>query len=283
MKRRKNTLLKGLIIVIILTIISLFTYQIKNNIKGESVQTSTNENLDLVKNNNEEGPFNGTEVTDEDMGVIVLGYHSIGNEFKKDPLVVSKDLFRQHLQAIKDAGYTTITLQQLYDYLYNGAKIPKKSVVITLDDGYKDNYTNAFPILKELKMNATMFIIANYLDGGVYMLPSQVKEMSDYGIEIESHTFNHKELSTLSYDDQLKQLKDSKTKLENLTGKSINFVAYPSGSYNEDTLKAVKEAGYDMAFTVKKGQAHKGDNKYKLNRVLVDYTYKQRHIKRNLK
>ncbi|WP_252224943.1 polysaccharide deacetylase family protein [Clostridium sp. ZBS2] len=283
MKNKKNTILKGLLVVILLLIVSLFTFQIKNNTKGKIVPALETENSDVLENKDIKNPFEGIDVTSEDMGVTVLGYHSIGDEFKKDPLVVSKDLFRTHLQAIKDAGYTTITLHELYDYLYNGAEIPKKSVVITLDDGYKDNYTNAFPILKEFSMNATMFIIGNYLDGDVYLLPSQVKEMSDYGIDIEGHTLTHRELSTLNYDEQLKEVKESKTKLENITGKNINFIAYPSGSYNDETLKAVKEAGYSMAFTVKKGQAHKGDNQYEINRVLVDYTYKPRHIKRDLK
>ncbi|WP_252229811.1 polysaccharide deacetylase family protein [Clostridium sp. ZBS15] len=283
MKNKKNTILKGLLVVILLLIVSLFTFQIKNNTKGKITPALETENSDVLENKDIKNPFQGIDVTSEDMGVTVLGYHSIGDEFKKDPLVVSKDLFRTHLQAIKDAGYTTITLHELYDYLYNGAEIPKKSVVITLDDGYKDNYTNAFPILKEFSMNATMFIIGNYLDGDVYLLPSQVKEMSDYGIDIEGHTLTHRELSTLNYDEQLKEVKESKTKLENITGKNINFIAYPSGSYNDETLKAVKEAGYSMAFTVKKGQAHKGDNQYEINRVLVDYTYKPRHIKRDLK
>ncbi|WP_315078057.1 polysaccharide deacetylase family protein [uncultured Clostridium sp.] len=283
MKNKNNTILKGLLVLILLVIVSLSTFQIKNNTKEKNVQLTTNENSNIVENKDNKNPFEGIDITNDDMGVTVLGYHSIGDEFKKDPLVVSKDLFRTHLQAIKDEGYTTITLQQLYDYLYNGLEIPKKSVVITLDDGYKDNYTNAFPILKEFKMNATMFIIADYLDGDVYVLPSQVKEMSDYGIDIEDHTLTHRELSTLNYDEQLKEVKESKIKLENITGKNINFIAYPSGSYNSETLKAVKEAGYSMAFTVKKGQAHKDDNQYEINRVLVDYTYKPRHIKRDLK
>ncbi|NFG62364.1 polysaccharide deacetylase family protein [Clostridium sp. CMCC3677] len=283
MKNKKNKILKGLLVIILLLIVSLFTFQIKNNTKGKIVPALETENSDVLESKDIKNPFEGIDVTSEDMGVTVLGYHSIGDEFKKDPLVVSKDLFRTHLQAIKDAGYTTITLHELYDYLYNGAEIPKKSVVITLDDGYKDNYTNAFPILKEFSMNATMFIIGNYLDGDVYLLPSQVKEMSDYGIDIEGHTLTHRELSTLNYDEQLKEVKESKIKLENITGKNINFIAYPSGSYNDETLKAVKEAGYSMAFTVKKGQAHKGDNQYEINRVLVDYTYKPRHIKRDLK
>lgn len=283
MKKRKNIILKIVLAIILVMIISLITFSIKNNIKNKNIESNISENSDVIKDDNKVKEFNGAEVTDEDMGVTILGYHSIEDDFKKDPLVVSKDLFRQHLQEIKDLGYTTITLQQLYDYLYNGAKIPKKSVVITLDDGYKNNYTNAFPILKEFSMNATMFVIADYLDGDVYMLPSQVKEMSDYGIDIEDHTLTHRDLATLNYDEQLKEVKESKIKLENIIGKKINFIAYPSGSYNEDTLKAVEESGYIMAVTVKKGQAHKSDNRYKINRVLVDYTYKPRHIKRDLK
>lgn len=220
----------------------------------------------------------GTTINDK-IKVPVICYHSINKDPSgKSPIIISPEKFREHLQTIKDNGYTTLTIAQVNDYLFNDKAIPEKSVLLTFDDGYKDNYTNAFPILKEFNMNATIFVISTYLDGDVYMSPENIKEMSDYGIDIESHTVTHSKLSTLSYDEQLKELKNSKEAIEKITGKPIISIAYPEGKYNEDTSKAVLDAGYAMGFTIDRGYVGKGDDATKLSRLCVDYTYKPRHI-----
>lgn len=288
---KRNTILLGISILVVISIIFIAILKvgvIRDEINVAEIEdrakegSSLQEDRKIIKNESKNS-FDNVEVTTNDVGVTVLGYHSIGEKFEDNPLVVSKELFREHLQSIKDEGYTTITLHELYNYLYKGEPIPVKSVVITFDDGYMDNYTNAFPILKEFSMNATIFIISDFLDGNNYMLPSQVKEMSDYGIDIQGHTVTHPELATLTYEEQLKQVKDSKYKIEDITMKEVNFIAYPYGSYNQDTIKVVEESGYDMAFTVKKGQANKSSNKYEIDRILIDYTYNATYIKKALK
>lgn len=169
-------------------------------------------------------------------------------------------------------------MSQLNDYLFKGKSIPPKSIVITFDDGYVDNYTNAFPILKELHMNATIFVVSSSLDGVRFMTPNEVKEMSDYGIDIESHTVSHKRLSSLSYEQQFKELKNSKEAIEKITGKPVISIAYPEGKYNIDTKKAFLASGYSMGFTTARGYADKRDSSTELNRICVDYTYGIRDI-----
>ncbi|MDO5516123.1 MAG: polysaccharide deacetylase family protein [Clostridium sp.] len=227
------------------------------------------------------GDFNKEDglVINDNRGIPVIGYHSIGSDSTgTSPLVISPEKFRKHLKTLADRGYTTLTLKQVEDYLLNDEPIPAKSVLLTFDDGYEDNYTNMFPILKEFKMNAVIFVIPTYLDSGEYLKRSQVKEMSDYGIDIESHTYTHKRLGDLPYEEQLKELTLSKKAVNDITGKDVTSIAYPEGIYNEDTIKAVKEAGYKMGFTIKRGYADRDDDIFELNRVCVDHTYEGKNL-----
>jgi peptidoglycan/xylan/chitin deacetylase (PgdA/CDA1 family) len=261
-------------------VIAMAVYGASGNLKASSKEVSTQaENIkaanDLVKE--DKNPRN------DKIKIPVICYHSINKDPSgKSSIIISPEKFRQHLKAIKDNGYTTLTMAQFNDYILGDKPIPEKSVLITFDDGYKDNYTNAFPILKEFNMNATIFVISSYLDGKEYMSPSDVKEMSDYGIDIESHTVSHLRLSELSYEQQYNELKNSKEALEKLTGKPITSVAYPEGKYNDDTIKAVTEAGYAMGFTIDRGYDGIGDNPDKLYRMCVDYTYKPYNIEKIL-
>ena len=220
----------------------------------------------------------------EDITIPVLGYHSIANdEIGKNPIIIGKKRFRDHMKAIKDSGYTTITIGDLDDYLNNKKNLPRKSVLITFDDGYEDNYLNAYPELKSLNMKATFFVAPSLLNQHRYMSTGEVKELSDNGFDIQSHTDSHVDLTSLDYDKQLEQMKNSKEEIEKLTGKQVISAAYPMGLHNEDTLKAMKECNYSLGFTVNRGFVRKRcKNKLELNRVLVDYTYSDFSIKRTL-
>ena len=286
-KRKKPK--RNIYIILTIAIICIAVISTALAISYQKIKYSSQSSIDADENNAkipyaDAEMFGGVPVINDNRGVPVICYHYIDKDPSgKSPLIISKEKFIQHLQTIKDDGYTTITMAELNDYLFKDKPIPEKSVVITFDDGSIDNYTNAFPILKEFNMKATMFIISSYLDGVSYVAPNQVKEMSDYGIDIESHTVTHRRLSEMSYEDQLNELKNSKESLEKITGKPIIAVAYPEGMYNEDTKKATMEAGYSMGFTVERGYADRSDNAAQLNRICVDYTYKPRNIEKILK
>jgi peptidoglycan/xylan/chitin deacetylase (PgdA/CDA1 family) len=213
--------------------------------------------------------FEGLTLTNEDIGVPVLYYHSV-NPSEANEVTISPTKLKEQLQFVKDSGYTTLTMAQFNDYIANSKPIPVKSILITFDDGYMDNYTNAFPILKELGMNATIFVITSGIDDGYYLSTAQIKEMSDYGIDIQSHTSGHYYLNQLTYDKQLTELKTSKAKIEGITNKPVTSVAYPFGASNANTEKAVKEAGYTIAFTTKSGLANRTDTAIKLDRVYIN-------------
>lgn len=282
-KRNSNKINIGPLIIKLLLcaiVIVIAAYGAAGNVKPSSKEVA--KQVEGVKTgavsvNEEKTPRN------DKIKIPVICYHSINKDPSgKSSIIISPEKFRQHLQAIKDNGYTTLTMAQFDDYILGDKPIPEKSVLLTFDDGYMDNYTNAFPILKEFNMNATIFVISSYLDGKEYLSPSAVREMSDYGIDIESHTVSHLRLSELSYEQQLNELKNSKEALEKLTGKPVISIAYPEGKYNEDTTKAVSEAGYAMGFTIDRGYVGVGDNAAKLNRLCVDYTYKPYNIEKIL-
>ena len=198
-------------------------------------------------------------------------YHAVDPAHPGEELYVSPTQLKEQLQLIKSLGYTSLTMAEVNDYIKNNKAIPEKSILITFDDGYTDNYTYAFPILKELDMKATIFVVTSGTDNDNYYVSSeQIKEMSDYGIDIESHTVSHVHLNTLSYENQLEELKNSKSKIESITKKDVLSVAYPYGDYNEDTKKATIAAGYSIAFTTDTGLADRTDNPVALNRIYVN-------------
>ncbi|WP_294351480.1 polysaccharide deacetylase family protein [uncultured Clostridium sp.] len=282
----KNKKILGIILIILISLAICLTLFFKNissskdnNVSNSTVDTkentqeSNNTKEDSAENINR---FEGLEMTTEDVGIPVLYYHSVLPDSEvttRNEVTISPENLKTQLQLVKDLGYTTLTMSELNDYIINNKEIPKKSILITFDDGYADNYVHAFPILKELDMKATIFVISSGIDGGYYMSSDQLKDMVNYGIDIESHTVNHVHLDTLSYEEQLKELKDSKATIEKITNKEVLSIAFPFGDYNENTLKAVTDAGYSIAFTTNRGLANRTDNKIALDRIYVSSEY----------
>ncbi|WP_051931963.1 polysaccharide deacetylase family protein [Clostridium sp. KNHs214] len=201
----------------------------------------------------------------------ILMYHSISDN-KNGFFKVDKNKFRKQMQYIKDNGYETLTLDQVYYYISKDKQFPDKAVVITFDDGYKDNYTNAYPILKELDLKATIFVVADYITEGsstIYSSLKELREMRENGIDIQSHTSKHRKLDKLSYDEQLQDLSLSKAKIEKLINSNVKFLTYPYGRYNNDTIKIAKKCGYEMAVTTHMGYCNIDNESFKVRRICV--------------
>ena len=213
-----------------------------------------------------------TTLINDNRGIPVLYYHSV-RESADNEVTITPEMLRTQLKYIHDEGYVTLTLSELKAYILNNSPIPNKSILITFDDGYMDNYDNAFPILKDLNMVATIFCITSNLDGSYYLSKEAINEMSNYGIDIESHTVNHPKLNEMTYDEQLTELIDSKKTLESITGKKIDSIAYPFGDFNDDSIKAAKDAGYTLGFTTKRGLSDRDDNPLKLDRIYISSKY----------
>ena len=279
---KKNKIFKyiKLIFLVAVALILIFTFTIKYlNNKSANINTNHSYNTSSGSNtfsesfeNTDEDRFQNIDLTSEDIGVPVLYYHSVSPNADNE-VTITPEMLEKQLTYINDNNYTTITMKELYDYLKNNKPIPEKSIVITFDDGYMNNYTEAFPILKALNMKATIFCVGNSLDGSYYLSHEAIKEMSDYGIDIESNTVNHVHLDTLSYDEQLLEMKKSKEILENITGKEVSSIAYPFGDYNTDTVKAAKQAGYSLGFTTNLGLSDRSDDIFELDRIYISSNY----------
>ena len=221
--------------------------------------------------------------TENEFSIPVLMYHSITKD-EKGLFKVPKDKFYEQMKYLKDNNYKTLTLDELYNHLINGIPFPEKSIVITFDDGYSDNYENAYPILKKFGFKATIFTITNYIankDGTYFMSKDQLKELELNGVEIESHTTNHPKLDKLSKEERIKTLKNSKDTIEKLLNKEVKYIAYPFGRCNEDVIEDVKNVGYNMAFTTKMGLANMSSGVYELKRVFINgYTNLNRFAKK---
>ncbi|MFT5872073.1 MAG: peptidoglycan/xylan/chitin deacetylase (PgdA/CDA1 family) [Clostridium sp.] len=221
----------------------------------------------------------------ENNKIPILMYHSISYE-KGNTLRIPKENFRNQMKYLSNNNYTTLSLDELYSYMQKGEKLPTKPIVITFDDGYKDNYTNAYPILKEFNLKATVFVITNCIDiEKNYLTTNEIKLMDLHNVRIESHTEAHEHLDKISYKDNVKTMTASKVKLENILNRKINYIAYPYGGYTESTIKAAKQTGYILAFSTEFGWIGKNDNIYSLGRIFVssDYNLEQFKAKLNLK
>lgn len=266
------------LIVVLLAAAGIFTLVTHKKGSNTTAKTKTKSTASTVKKKPE------AKVVKKDpnpTNIPVLMYHSIAYE-KGNDLRVPPEKFRQELQIIKDNGFTPITLDELYSHFNDEAALPQKPIVLTFDDGYKDNCENALPILKEFGFKATVFVITCQTDDSTdYMTSAQLKEMNANGVDVESHTVTHPHLKDLSYDKQLVELRDSKAKLEKILNKKINYIAYPYGSYNDDTIKLAQSLGYKMALTTNEGQANKDQGIYTLDRMYIsasnslDYFKKQ--------
>lgn len=201
----------------------------------------------------------------------VLMYHYVRDENTTNELIVSIKNFEKQMKYLKDNKYKTLSLDELYTILKTKSNPYEKSVVITFDDGYTDNYINAYPILKKYGQSSTIFMISSKLNvkPDYFMTTDNILELQANGIDIENHTETHEKLATIPYSKQLQTIDNGKRCLERTLEKSTNYFAYPYGSYNSDTIKALKATNHLMAFTTKKGYVTEKSDLFELNRFMI--------------
>ena len=210
-------------------------------------------------------------VQEDPRTVMVLNYHKVVDEHMS--LSVPLADFEQHMKWLKEYGYTSITPEELYEFIVNGSELPEKPVLITFDDGYKDNYTNAYPIMKKYGFKGTIFVVTGFLGVyGNYMTWEQAKELADNGFSIESHTYSHKSMTEASDEEISKELTKSRDTIKNKLGIDADFMAYPTGTYNLHIAELVQKAGYKGAFTIKYDNVSRESNVYALERVPIFHT-----------
>lgn len=204
--------------------------------------------------------------------IIALNYHKI--DHAEHPLSVTPEEFDAQIAYLKDNGYTSITPDQIYGYLTGGEELPRRPILITFDDGYADNYENAYPILKKHGFQATIFVIVKYMDTPGYLTWEQAKEMSLEGISIQSHTVNHLPLSSLEQEEAAMELSDSRKIIEARTGQPVRYIAYPEGAYNKSIEELAEKAGYRGGFSIRCGVIDRASHIFRLERIPVFHTHR---------
>jgi len=202
-------------------------------------------------------------------GIPVLNYHIISNQ-KVNALAITPQEFDDQMAYLHNNGYTTISPDQLLDYIQYGDPLPKNPILITFDDGYCDAYFEAYPILKKYDFTATIFLITDYVGiNSRYLTWEQVKVMHDAGFTFGSHTLNHISLSEATNEYAEYQLTKSREAIEWRLKEPIKYFAYPGGFYNQTTPQLLKQSGYRGAFTVNFGTDKPNSNIFALNRIPI--------------
>jgi peptidoglycan/xylan/chitin deacetylase (PgdA/CDA1 family) len=186
-------------------------------------------------------------------------------------LSVHPELFRQQMYYLAENGYSPVTLDDLSLAIVNKRELPAKSIIITLDDGYRDNYENAYPLMRELGFTATIFVATEFVDQGnpAYLSWDMIEEMAATGIRFEPHTKTHPDLTEHDRDFVVYQIQGSGETLEAHLGYRTRYFAYPSGRYNDEVIEVLKELDYWGAVTTAGGVWHGYDDRYVWTRVRV--------------
>jgi peptidoglycan/xylan/chitin deacetylase (PgdA/CDA1 family) len=190
--------------------------------------------------------------------------------------------FEEQMNFLRREGYTTISLDDFTAFQKGVKTLPPKPIMLTFDDGFASNYHYAFPILKKYGMTATIFMTAdrnadnfkNYASVDAPLTDAQLKEMSEYGIAIESHSMTHRYLSELQSDVIRWELAESRKSLEQTLNKPVRFIAIPTGAYSAAVKRLVRATGYKAAFCMLKGTNNGNSDPYALRRLVIarDFT-----------
>lgn len=233
--------------------------------------------------------------------VPVLMYHHV-NPNRGDMITVTPEVFEAQMRHIKEAGYRTLTLDELLGFIEGRLTPEGKAVAITFDDGYLDNYIYAYPVLKRYGLKAAIFIVTDWVDkasavkdkSGVVegfkkqpLTHAEAKALVDRGelekvsvdwamveemegtIEFHSHTKTHRSCDKLDVKELAAELNGSKEAIEKRLKKGCDFLCWPKGRFNDGSVKAAKGAGYKGLFTTAPGVAERGTDPHHIKRIVV--------------
>ena len=190
--------------------------------------------------------------------VPILCYHDFGKK-SRGPIQLTAKEFQEQMEYLKKSGFKVITLESFFNFINMQEGLPEKSVVITIDDGWRFVYTIAYPILKRYGFPATLFIYTDFISNHspAALTWEMIKEMSENGIDIQAHSKSHQ--------------RDMPWKKENETGKEVKYIAYTYGQFNEAFIQAAKMYGYKGGLTVAGAKVKKGIRvKQTVNHLFVD-------------
>jgi peptidoglycan/xylan/chitin deacetylase (PgdA/CDA1 family) len=200
--------------------------------------------------------------------VPILYYHRVEDHLPPAK-GVSPQVFAAQMGYLRKNNYRSISFDQLADYFIKGQPLPSRPVIISFDDGYLDNFTRAFPILKQNGFRATIFLVSDYIgqrsewagctgeDVAPLMSGEQLLALIKEGFELGGHTRRHTELTAIPPEEAREELEGGKKDLENLLQRPVRAFAYPFGAFNPGVIEGVRKAGFTTARTVHTDNTHR--------------------------
>ncbi len=215
----------------------------------------------------------------------VLMYHRIVEDpalSRSNPMTcVTARAFRRHLDLLERWGFTAITFEDYRLFLQGELNLPKRPVILTFDDGYRDVYDNAFPLLQEFGMKAVMFVMGDRNLGfnkwdstnghpvASLMDNQQLLELHASGMEIGSHSMTHARLSLVPLEKAWEEISRSRMTLEILLNSPVRTFAYPHGMLDPDTRQMTEDAGYTIGCATYSGPPRFGTDPFTVRRIAI--------------
>lgn len=204
--------------------------------------------------------------------VPIIMYHRVDDNASISRLSVCPDSFRRQISFLKRHDYNVVKLEELTE-LVRERKIPYKTIAITFDDGYENNYTCAYPVLKELGIPATIFIVPALIGREGYLTWDQVIEMSESGVvSIGSHSMTHAYLPGLAEQKLDVEIVDSKRAIESHTRREVFSFSYPIGAFDDRAKEKVRKAGYEIAVATNPGKDYPAHDLFAMKRLRISST-----------
>lgn len=213
--------------------------------------------------------------------VPILTYHSV--DASGSIISVAPEIFRQQMKSLSEAGYKTVSMGDLINSFTENKPILEKTAVLTFDDGFRNFYTRAFPVLEEYGFKATVFLVADFCEkhndwaGNPANLPRsellswrEIKELSKAGIEFGAHTRTHPDLTRAAAAEAEREIVESKTIIEDSLGVAVTNFAYPYGKFN-GAVKQIAEKTFQAACSTNLGKAARTSDFFALERVDAYY------------
>jgi len=223
-------------------------------------------------------------------------YHRVATESRSDRYTVSVRGFEDQMHSLQDGHYRVISLEAAILDFGKPEATTTNSVCVTFDDGFRDTYIHAAPVLEKLRYPATFFLVSGFMGrmnsfesdprtGNQHLLMgwSEAKELSHAGFELGSHTVTHPMLTQVSTDRAVEEIENSKQEIESRLNREVRYFAYPHGRFDQRIRDMVCRAGYRAACSTLSGFANRDNDFFALRRIEIFGNDSLRTFRRKLK